>query len=184
MAFHPCCRCRRAAGPQPTAPQPAATRPARLPAAPTPPQTVVGALLRHGVQTFPDLLRTSGLPPPLLKSALLVLLQHNCANAYFQQEPPTLRGPGPSYQLYEAATDRILQILRWAGGRAGGRAGGGRRAVRPAGARGRAGVAVYGGPRWVWMYVSWVCAAVSDKEWRTQGAAVCLRPRRELCSSQ
>jgi hypothetical protein len=75
-------------------------------------QAVVAALLGHGVQTFPDLLRTSGLPAGQLKNALLVLIQQNCVNTYFQQEPPTLRGPGPSYQLYEAALDRILQIIR------------------------------------------------------------------------
>ncbi|GAB4814781.1 hypothetical protein N2152v2_001827 [Parachlorella kessleri] len=73
---------------------------------------VVGALLSHGVQTFPDLLRTSGLPAGQLKNALLVLIQQNCVNSYFQQDPPTLRGPGPAYQLYEAATDRILQSIR------------------------------------------------------------------------
>lgn len=42
-------------------------------------------------------LATSCLPPPRLP-----------------QEPPTLRGPGPSYSLYEAALPRILQSLRWA----------------------------------------------------------------------
>lgn len=83
------------------------------PAAPL--QNLIAALLGHGVQTFPELLRTSGLPVGQLKSALLVMIQHNCVNCYLHEEPPTLRGPGPSYQLYEAATDRILQIVRCAG---------------------------------------------------------------------
>lgn len=46
---------------------------------------------------------------------MLVLIQHNYVNCYLKEEPPTLRGPGPSYTLYEAALPRILQSLRWAG---------------------------------------------------------------------
>ena len=47
-----------------------------------------------------------------LRQALLVLIQHNYVACYLRQEAPTLRGPGPQYQLYEAALPRILQILR------------------------------------------------------------------------
>ena len=50
--------------------------------------------------------------PPQLKSALLVLLQHNFAVAYVQRDPPTLRSEGQAYTLYRAAPDRILQSLR------------------------------------------------------------------------
>lgn len=87
-------------------------------------QKLAAALVGHGMQTFPELLRTSALPPSQLKSALLVLAQHNCVNCYFHEEPPTLRGPGPSYQLYEAATDRILQIIRHVARPTGGARGG------------------------------------------------------------
>ena len=52
------------------------------------------------------------LPPATLRQALLVLIQHNYVACYLRQEAPTLRGPGPQYQLYEAALPRILQILR------------------------------------------------------------------------
>lgn len=99
-----------------------ALRPPRRPALPPPPPL---ARLPHMVARPPtphpptpapqygDLLRGSGLPPPQLRAGLLVLLQHNYVDVYLKEEPPTLRGPGPSYSLYEAALPRILQILRW-----------------------------------------------------------------------
>ncbi len=62
---------------------------------------------------FADLQRESGLQAPLLKTALLILIQQNYVACYLKQEPPTLRGPGPKYTLYEAVLPRMLQVLRW-----------------------------------------------------------------------
>ncbi|PRW61528.1 DNA-directed RNA polymerase III subunit RPC3 isoform A [Chlorella sorokiniana] len=75
-------------------------------------RAVLKCLLDHGMQQYGDLARTSKLPQPQLRAGLLVLIQHNYVNVYLKQEPPTLRGPGPSYSLYEAALPRILQGLR------------------------------------------------------------------------
>ncbi|PSC73409.1 DNA-directed RNA polymerase III subunit RPC3 [Micractinium conductrix] len=75
-------------------------------------EQVVKCLIDHGVQQYGDLVRHSGLPPGQLRAALLMLVQHNYVNCYLKQEPPTLRGPGPEYTLYEVALSRILQILR------------------------------------------------------------------------
>lgn len=61
---------------------------------------------------YGELVRVSGLPAGQLRAALLVLIQHNYVNCYHKEEPPTLRGPGPAYFLYEAALPRILQSLR------------------------------------------------------------------------
>ncbi|KAL4423849.1 hypothetical protein ABPG75_001150 [Micractinium tetrahymenae] len=73
---------------------------------------VIGCLVDHGMQQYGELVRASGLAPPQLRAALLVLIQHNYVNCYLKEEPPTLRGPGPSYYLYEVALPRILQSLR------------------------------------------------------------------------
>lgn len=67
------------------------------------------------LEQYGELVRVSGLPAAQLRAALLVLLQHNYVSCYLKEEPPTLRGPGPSYHLYEAALPRILQSLRWVG---------------------------------------------------------------------
>ncbi len=64
-------------------------------------------------EQYGELVRSSGLPAAQLRAALLVLIQHNYVNCYLKEEPPTLRGPGPSYHVYEAALPRILQSLRW-----------------------------------------------------------------------
>jgi DNA-directed RNA polymerase III subunit RPC3 len=61
---------------------------------------------------YGELLRASALSAAQLRHALLVLIQHNCVNCFLKEEPPTMRGPGPSYFLYEAALPNILQILR------------------------------------------------------------------------
>lgn len=73
---------------------------------------VIACLIDHGMQQYGELVRVSGLPAAQLRAALLVLLQHNYVSCYLKEEPPTLRGPGPSYHLYEAALPRILQSLR------------------------------------------------------------------------
>lgn len=68
---------------------------------------------RCPLEQYGELVRSSGLPAAQLRAALLVLIQHNYVNCYLKEEPPTLRGPGPSYHVYEAALPRILQSLRW-----------------------------------------------------------------------
>lgn len=73
---------------------------------------VIATLIEHGTQQYGELLRASALSAAQLRHALLVLVQHNCVNCYLKEEPPTMRGPGPSYFLYEAALPNILQILR------------------------------------------------------------------------
>ena len=84
---------------------------------------------------YGELARASGMPPLQLRAGLLVLVQHNYVDVYLKREPPTLRGPGPSYPLYAAALPRILQSLRC---EAGGRGGVGRRRRRgQGGAAGR-----------------------------------------------
>ncbi|KAG2434127.1 hypothetical protein HXX76_007854 [Chlamydomonas incerta] len=50
--------------------------------------------------------------PAMVKQALLILIQQNCVNSYLQPGEDTLRGPRPSFYLYEAHTDRVLQIIR------------------------------------------------------------------------
>ncbi|KAL4446224.1 hypothetical protein ABPG77_003031 [Micractinium sp. CCAP 211/92] len=75
-------------------------------------RTVIACLVDHGIQQYGELVRSSGLPAAQLRAALLVLIQHNYVNCYLKEEPPTLRGPGPSYHVYEAALPRILQSLR------------------------------------------------------------------------
>lgn len=75
-------------------------------------EQAIACLINHGMQQYGELLKTSGLPAGQLSSAVLVLIQHNYVNCYLKEEPPTLRGPGPSYTLYEAALPRILQSLR------------------------------------------------------------------------
>eukprot|EP01024_Parvocaulis_polyphysoides_P054362 TRINITY_DN5489_c0_g2_i2.p1 TRINITY_DN5489_c0_g2~~TRINITY_DN5489_c0_g2_i2.p1 ORF type:complete len:538 (-),score=60.36 TRINITY_DN5489_c0_g2_i2:357-1796(-) len=53
-----------------------------------------------------------GLSASNVKQCLLVLMQHNLVNAYLDQAPPSLKGPGSQVTLYEAQLDRAVQILR------------------------------------------------------------------------
>ena len=52
----------------------------------------------------------------LLRSALLVLMQHNYVSAHLVSPAPTVRNATPmSYHVYIADLPRILQALRCAG---------------------------------------------------------------------
>eukprot|EP00887_Chlorella_sp_A99_P004674 scaffold4.g4674.t1 len=74
--------------------------------------SAAAALVNHGTQTWAELVRVAGLPPAQLRLAMQVLLQHSFVNCYLQVEPPTLRGPGPSYHLYAIDVHRVVQSLR------------------------------------------------------------------------
>ncbi|KAG2453942.1 hypothetical protein HYH02_002145 [Chlamydomonas schloesseri] len=69
-------------------------------------------LVSKGQLQLGDIVRGTGMPPALVKQALLILIQQNCINCYLQPGEETLRGPRPSFHLYEANTDRVLQIIR------------------------------------------------------------------------
>ena len=75
-------------------------------------QVVAQALFEHGQQTLGDLRRSSGLPLPQLKVALLVLIQHNCVACWLHRESPNLRGESRVEQLYEALPAAVLASLR------------------------------------------------------------------------
>ncbi|GJP39513.1 hypothetical protein CLOM_g23876 [Closterium sp. NIES-68] len=77
-------------------------------------ETVCRTLLEKGQLglSLQDLARHTSLPPPSLRSALLVLVQHNCAQAFRQQTDdtgPLVRTP----TLYIALQDSILPRLRF-----------------------------------------------------------------------
>ena len=93
----------------PSPPPRESDRPSRPPL-----QDATKALIDHGTQSWAELARVAGLPPATLRQALQVLLQQNLVNCYLECEPPTLRGPGPSYHLYQANLPRALQSLRCA----------------------------------------------------------------------
>ncbi len=59
------------------------------------------------------LVRDTGLAAPMVKQALLILLQQNAITAYLQPGEETPRGPKPSTAVYEVQVDRVLQMLRW-----------------------------------------------------------------------
>ncbi|CAI5990784.1 unnamed protein product [Closterium sp. NIES-65] len=86
-----------------------------LPIPPTPSyQTVCRTLLEKGQLglSLQDLTRFTALPPPSLRSALLVLVQHNCAQAFRPQTEDT--GPlARTPTLYIALQDSILPRLRF-----------------------------------------------------------------------
>jgi hypothetical protein len=69
-------------------------------------------LLNKGRQTLPELLRASQLEAPVVKQALLVLLQHNMVQAWLQPEERLLDAVRPAQFLYEARLDAILQDTR------------------------------------------------------------------------
>ncbi|CAI6010166.1 unnamed protein product, partial [Closterium sp. NIES-65] len=90
-----------------------------LPLLPIPPptpsyQTVCRTLLEKGQLglSLQDLTRFTALPPPSLRSALLVLVQHNCAQAFRPQTEDT--GPlARTPTLYISLQDSILPRLRF-----------------------------------------------------------------------
>ena len=70
-------------------------------------------LTARGQQTLPEVVRASGLPASAVRSALLVLLQHNFVISELVQPDTGLRAPQAPYFLYHADTGAIIQILRW-----------------------------------------------------------------------
>ncbi|CAI7807279.1 unnamed protein product, partial [Closterium sp. NIES-54] len=77
-------------------------------------ETVCRTLLEKGQLglSMQDLSRFTALPPPSLRSALLVLVQHNCAQAFRPQTDDT--GPlARTPTLYIALQDSILPRLRF-----------------------------------------------------------------------
>lgn len=77
-------------------------------------QRVCNVLTLRGQQTLPEVVRASKLPPAAVRSALLVLLQHNLAISELVQPEAGLRAPQAPYFLYHADTGAIISILRWA----------------------------------------------------------------------
>eukprot|EP00241_Pyramimonas_parkeae_P015426 CAMPEP_0114289966 /NCGR_PEP_ID=MMETSP0059-20121206/7668_1 /TAXON_ID=36894 /ORGANISM="Pyramimonas parkeae, Strain CCMP726" /LENGTH=549 /DNA_ID=CAMNT_0001411299 /DNA_START=77 /DNA_END=1726 /DNA_ORIENTATION=+ len=75
---------------------------------------VASQLVYSGPHTFIQLLRASSLAPPLLKQALLVLLQHNCVAAYKEEikEADTNRVAAPASVMYAALLPAVLRRLR------------------------------------------------------------------------
>eukprot|EP00198_Chlamydomonas_reinhardtii_P006483 XP_001695819.1 predicted protein [Chlamydomonas reinhardtii] len=69
-------------------------------------------LVSKGQLQLGDIVRGTSMNPNIVKQALLILIQQNCINSYLQPGEETLRGPRPSFYLYEANTDRVLQIIR------------------------------------------------------------------------
>jgi hypothetical protein len=75
-------------------------------------QAVCQALIKHGQQTLPELLRATRLPGATLRAALLALLQHNLAEAFLLRPEPGLRAAPPAQHIYEANAGSIAQWLR------------------------------------------------------------------------
>ncbi|EIE21445.1 hypothetical protein COCSUDRAFT_43175 [Coccomyxa subellipsoidea C-169] len=75
-------------------------------------ERVCNVLTARGQQTLPEVVRASGLPPSAVRSALLVLLQHNFVISELVQPDTGLRAPQAPYFLYHADTGAIIQILR------------------------------------------------------------------------
>ncbi len=69
-------------------------------------------LTAKGLLSLGDVIRGTGLSAPLVKQALLILLQQNCINAYLQPGEESFRGARPSFHLYEPNLGRVLQIIR------------------------------------------------------------------------
>ena len=75
-------------------------------------QAVCQALIRHGQQTLPELLRATRMPGAALRAALLALVQHNLADAFLLRPEPGLRSAPPAQHVYEANAAGIAQWLR------------------------------------------------------------------------
>ncbi|XP_078431319.1 RNA polymerase III subunit RPC82 family protein isoform X2 [Wolffia australiana] len=72
---------------------------------------VCSCLLRRGSSSLQEIVRDIGLPASRVKNCLLVLVQHNCVQAY---SVPRLGGPQPkAVTLYMALFDNILHRLRF-----------------------------------------------------------------------
>jgi DNA-directed RNA polymerase III subunit RPC3 len=75
-------------------------------------QKVALLLLNKGLIPLPEIIRGTELPPPQVRQALLVLVQHNCVGAYQRGEENT-RNPKTPVFVYDALPDRILQNIRY-----------------------------------------------------------------------
>ncbi|GBG60525.1 hypothetical protein CBR_g5700 [Chara braunii] len=71
-------------------------------------ESVCRSLILKGVLSFAELGRETGLRPDELRNCLLVLVQHNCVQA-FRNEADGTKTP----TMYMALVDRILQRLRF-----------------------------------------------------------------------
>lgn len=76
-------------------------------------QRTCATLFAHGTQMLRELEARSKLGASDLRTALLVLIQHNCVECSLHQEPAAPHKPQLPVYLYRAATHRILQALRW-----------------------------------------------------------------------
>ena len=70
-------------------------------------------LVARGQQTLPEVVHASSLPASTVRSALLVLLQHNFVVSELVKPDADLRAAPPPYYLYHADTGAIIQMLRW-----------------------------------------------------------------------
>ena len=75
-------------------------------------QDVFHVLASKGQQTLDGVVRLSQLPKPAVRSALLVLLQHNFVTSQLVQPEASLKAIPPPFFLYTADTTAALQVLR------------------------------------------------------------------------
>ncbi|KAJ6811467.1 DNA-directed RNA polymerase III subunit RPC3 isoform X2 [Iris pallida] len=74
---------------------------------------VVGCLLHRGSLALPEIVRFVRLPPPQVRSSLLVLIQHNCVQAFSIERPAGLGGAIRNVTQYTALFYNILQRMRF-----------------------------------------------------------------------
>ncbi|CAL8469591.1 g9132 [Coccomyxa elongata] len=75
-------------------------------------ERICSVLVARGQQTLPEVVHASSLPAPTVRSALLVLLQHNFVVPELVKPDADLRAAPPPYYLYHADTGAIIQMLR------------------------------------------------------------------------
>lgn len=73
---------------------------------------VCGCLMRRGSLSLQELVRSTELSASQVKNCLLVLIQHNCAQAFSVPLPAGLRGVPRTVTLYMALFDNILHRTR------------------------------------------------------------------------
>eukprot|EP00955_Chlamydomonas_euryale_P115913 366387-Chlamydomonas_euryale.AAC.20 len=83
-----------------------------LPFPPPSLQRVCRHLLSKGLQTLPEVIRGTQLPPGQVKQALMVMVQQNYCAAYLHKEDEGVKNARQPYSLYEPRIDRMLHILR------------------------------------------------------------------------
>ncbi|KAG1677915.1 hypothetical protein FOA52_001333 [Chlamydomonas sp. UWO 241] len=70
-------------------------------------------MVSKGIQTLPDIVRGTELPPSQVKQALLLLLQQNYCAAFLHRDDTGVKIPRPPYSFYEPRVERMLHILRY-----------------------------------------------------------------------